>query len=177
MPSIIACSSCGRQLRIPDDLGGELVKCPTCGHTFTAPRDAGPRPLSARPETDTYGLLPLSSSEERPRRPLDQERERPSKFEMRHHERPAVTPHRGAMILVFGILGIVMCGGFGPVAWILGQNDLVEIRGGRMDPAGERLTEAGRICGIIGTVLCLVEILCCCMGLLGLLTPLAGGLG
>ena len=34
-----------------------------------------------------------------------------------------------------------------------GNNDLREIRAGKMDRAGEGITQAGRICGIIGTIL------------------------
>jgi hypothetical protein len=43
----------------------------------------------------------------------------------------------------------------------MGTNDLREIRAGRMDPEGEGQTQAGRICGIIGTFLNLVLPLCC----------------
>ena len=31
MPSIVACPSCSRKLRVPEDLLGTRVKCPTCG--------------------------------------------------------------------------------------------------------------------------------------------------
>jgi hypothetical protein len=41
MPVIIDCKTCGRKLRVPDDLAGQLVKCPTCGYTFES---AGSRP-------------------------------------------------------------------------------------------------------------------------------------
>ena len=33
-------------------------------------------------------------------------------------------PHRGTMILVFGILGLVICVIFGIVAWVMGNGDL-----------------------------------------------------
>jgi hypothetical protein len=69
-------------------------------------------------------------------------------------------PHRGTLILVLGILGLVVCGFLGPVAWIMGNTDLKEIRAGRMDPEGEGLTNGGRILGIISTVL-LVLSFCC----------------
>ncbi len=65
-------------------------------------------------------------------------------------------PHRGVMILVFGILGIVICVIFGIVAWVMGNSDLRAMREGRMDPTGEGLTKAGKICGIVGVVLNLV---------------------
>jgi flagellar biogenesis protein FliO len=66
--------------------------------------------------------------------------------------------HRGAMILVFGILGIVICFIFGIVAWVMGNGDLREMAAGRMDPSGEGLTRAGKICGIIGVVLAIIGI-------------------
>ena len=61
--------------------------------------------------------------------------------------------HRGVMILVFGILGLVLCFPFGIAAWIMGNTDLRAIRAGQMDPSGEGLVQGGRICGIIATVL------------------------
>ncbi len=62
-------------------------------------------------------------------------------------------PHRGVMILVFGILGLVICVIFGIVAWVMGNGDLRAMAEGRMDPTGEGLTKAGKICGIISVVL------------------------
>ena len=68
-------------------------------------------------------------------------------------------PHRGTLILVLGILGIVICGPLGVVAWILGNSDLKEIDAGAMDPEGRSLTQAGKICGIIASILLIVSIL------------------
>ena len=67
-------------------------------------------------------------------------------------------PHRGVMILVFGIIGIVLCVVFGIVAWVMGNSDLRAMRDGRMDPTGQGLTKAGKICGIVGVVLNLIVI-------------------
>src|SRR5271165_4399295 len=36
MPILTTCPKCNRQLRIPDELQGKLVKCPTCLTTFQA---------------------------------------------------------------------------------------------------------------------------------------------
>jgi hypothetical protein len=65
-------------------------------------------------------------------------------------------PHRGSAVLTLGILSLVTC--FigiilGIIAWVMGQTDLQEMRSGRMDPDGEGMTNAGKICGIIGTCL------------------------
>jgi len=73
--------------------------------------------------------------------------------------RPDYRPHRGPLILVLGILSLMMCGLLGIAAWIMGNNDLQEIRAGRMDPEGEGLTNAGRIMGMIGLLLTLIPLL------------------
>jgi hypothetical protein len=72
-------------------------------------------------------------------------------------------PHRGTMILILGIVGLVcfpadlICS---PLAWIMGGKDLKAMQAGEMDPEGQGLTKAGWICGIIGTVLAVLG-LCC----------------
>jgi len=68
-------------------------------------------------------------------------------------------PHRGTLILILGILGIVFCGPLAVVAWVLGSGDLKQMDAGMMDPAGRGNTQAGRICGIIGTVLLIITVI------------------
>ena len=64
--------------------------------------------------------------------------------------------------MTFGIIGVVavfVCAPFvtplgmifGIVAWVLGRKDLNKISRGAMDPAGQRKTRSGWICGIIAT--------------------------
>ena len=60
-------------------------------------------------------------------------------------------PHRGSVILAFGILGFVVCGLFGVAAWVMGNNDLREMDRGWMDPGGRDLTNTGRILGMVCT--------------------------
>jgi hypothetical protein len=67
-------------------------------------------------------------------------------------------PHRGTLILVLGILGLVICGPLGIAAWIMGNGDLKEIDAGAMDASGRSLTNAGRICGIIATILLIISV-------------------
>ena len=67
-----------------------------------------------------------------------------------------LAPHRGTLILVLGILGIVCCCICGIVAWVMGNTDLRQMAEGRMDPSGQGLTQAGKICGIISVVLTIV---------------------
>ena len=68
-------------------------------------------------------------------------------------------PHRGAVILAFGILGLVVCQLFGIAAWIMGDNDLKEMRRGYMDPSGHDLTNTGRILGMVATALMAIPVL------------------
>ncbi len=57
------------------------------------------------------------------------------------------------MILVFGIVGLVVCFPFGIAAWVLGNTDLREMDAGIMDPSGRPLTQAGRVIGMIATLM------------------------
>jgi hypothetical protein len=66
-------------------------------------------------------------------------------------------PHRGGIILVLGILGILCCFICGIIAWVMGSNDLREMAAGRMDPSGQGLTQAGKICGIVSVVLLILQ--------------------
>ena len=70
----------------------------------------------------------------------------------------SVAPHRGVLILVLGILGIVCCFICGIIAWVMGNNDMREIDAGRMDQTGRGLTQAGKICGMVGVILAIVVI-------------------
>jgi hypothetical protein len=67
--------------------------------------------------------------------------------------------HRGTLILILGILGLVCCGIFTAIpAWVMGSSDLKEMEAGNMDPAGKGVTNAGKICGMIGCILTIVVI-------------------
>jgi hypothetical protein len=86
---------------------------------------------------------------------------------------PTLRPHRGTAILVLGIVGLVVglfgsfcCGIFGIagcicgiIAWVMANKDLKEMSAGRMDATGRGMTQAGKICGIIGVILAIVMIL------------------
>ncbi|MCF6310825.1 MAG: hypothetical protein L3J39_00080 [Verrucomicrobiales bacterium] len=81
-------------------------------------------------------------------------------------------PHRGTLILILGILGLVVCQPFGIAAWIMANGDLKKMAAGQMDPEGESLTKTGKICGIIAVVLIVVGIV-----LFGLMMVLGLGAG
>ena len=67
-------------------------------------------------------------------------------------------PHRGTAVLVLGICGIVVCFICGIIAWVMANTDLREMAAGTMDPAGEDMTKAGKICGMISVILTLIGI-------------------
>ncbi len=87
-------------------------------------------------------------------------------------------PHRGTMILIFGIIGLVCCLPLGIAAWVMGGGDLKKMDAGLMDDAGRSNTNVGRILGMIATLL---SILGCVIGLLfgglGAIMSMAGGGG
>jgi hypothetical protein len=61
-------------------------------------------------------------------------------------------PHRATTVLVLGIVSMIITFlPFGIFAWVMGSKDRRAMNDGLMDPAGRDLTNAGRICGIIGT--------------------------
>jgi GYF domain 2 len=65
-----------------------------------------------------------------------------------------VAAHRGALILILGLMGLfIQCPLFPFMSWVMGSNDLREMEAGRMDPAGRDLTRAGMIIGMILSIL------------------------
>jgi DNA-directed RNA polymerase subunit RPC12/RpoP len=93
-------------------------------------------------------------------------------------EGSSLEPHRGTAILVMGILGLVFCPlslvvglvfwpcgllgllglPFGLIAWLWANEDLRKMNKGIMDPEGRGSTQAGKICGMIPTIIFLVAI-------------------
>ncbi len=76
----------------------------------------------------------------------------------RAKEARIMQPHRGTMILVFGILGLVICMPLGIVAWVMGSGDLKKMDAGVMDPEGRGTTQAGKIVGMISVLLNIIAI-------------------
>ncbi len=68
-------------------------------------------------------------------------------------------PHRGVLILVLGILGLIACCLCAPVAWYMGSQDMAEIDAGRMDPEGRQMTQIGMILGMVGVGIWLLGII------------------
>ncbi len=56
-------------------------------------------------------------------------------------------------VLVLGILGLVLCQVLGPFAWSMGNKELAAIDAGRRPPENRGTAQAGKVLGIIATVL------------------------
>jgi hypothetical protein len=162
MQEIINCPSCQRKLQVPDTLMGQDVQCPTCGATFTARGDRPPPSPPPPPPPPPYQLQretwhpPQGGPPPGPPGYGPDDYGRSGYGRQRH---PGQVPHRGSTVLVLGILSLVLGPVglvLGPIAWTMGTQDLNEIRAGRMDPEGEGTTNAGWICGMIGTILSIV---------------------
>ena len=61
-------------------------------------------------------------------------------------------------ILVLGILSLVLCQVLGPFAWVMGNKELAGIDAGRRAPQNRGTAQAGRILGIISTVLMIIGV-------------------
>jgi hypothetical protein len=61
----------------------------------------------------------------------------------------------GTLILVLGILSLICLPILGPVAWIMGNNALAS----GVNPSQAGNINAGRICGIIGTVFLVIGVI------------------
>lgn len=67
----------------------------------------------------------------------------------------------GVLILVFGILGLFPCCPIlAPAAWVLGNQSLRVLNQPLVDQSERGLVTAGRVMGIIGTVMLLLELSC-----------------
>lgn len=157
MPIELTCTGCGRQLRVPDAHAGKQARCPACGQICPIPQSSPgndnlppPSPSPVGPSVTPPGPSPNPFADQAS--PQSQ-----SPFSSPNPYQPPGyaggvfqgAPHRGGLILTFGLLGFFCCIFFGIAAWIMGNEDLNAMRAGRMDPSGEGLTRAGMILGII----------------------------
>jgi hypothetical protein len=158
MAEVLSCPECQRKLQVPESLMGQDVQCPTCGATFQADTSKPVRPAldGSPPVVKPEPPLPESRQLDRPsgRHINDEDEDDLRERRPRRRRRRDYQPHRGGMIMAMGIISLFFMGYvLGPIAWIMGNSDLKEIRAGRMDPEGESATNTGRICGMIATIL------------------------
>jgi hypothetical protein len=182
MSTFVDCPSCGRSLRVTDDLTGGRLRCPACDNSFeptpaasekdngeASPDEAAAkptpgtpwsvtpsaRPVPAPPPPSEVALGPADEANE----PEGDEDARP--WEEPYHEaevRRDCEPHRGNVVLILGIVSLVIFWVplvgliIGIVVIKMGRTDMKKIEEGQMDPQGKGMTLAGWSCGIIGTI-------------------------
>ncbi|MFO0937552.1 MAG: hypothetical protein U0798_13660 [Gemmataceae bacterium] len=171
------CPGCQSKLTVAvTDLGLD-VECPYCKQVYKATKVGGTsiskrsdevRSESSRRDRDDED----DDDDDRPKRKKrryedddddDDYDDRPRK-RSRSRGRGRGAPHRGVLILIMGILSLFFCGIIlGPIAWVMGNNDLREMDAGRMDSEGRGQTQAGRIIGMIATILNALLILFYCV--------------
>ena len=73
---------------------------------------------------------------------------------------PAYAPNhpQATLALVLGILSLVICGVLGPFAWVIGGKAVREIDASGGAVGGRGLAMAGKVCGIIATVLLILGV-------------------
>ena len=167
------CPSCQAKLTVsPTDLGLD-VECPYCKKVYTAKKAGASAASEERPSRRSRSEN--EDDDDRPNRRRDRydddddDDDRPrGKRRRRSYE-----AHRGGVILTLGILAFFVCGIImGPIAWFMGSSDLKAMKAGRMDPEGEGITQAGRICGLIAFLInaCVILFYCVIVG-----AAIAGG--
>ena len=72
---------------------------------------------------------------------------------------PAPDHPQSTTVLVLGIVSLVVCQILGPFAWVMGNRVVREIDAGRGSIGGRSSANAGRICGIIASVLLILTVL------------------
>ncbi|MCP4794983.1 MAG: hypothetical protein GY885_02345 [Phycisphaeraceae bacterium] len=70
-----------------------------------------------------------------------------------------MNPDRSSIVLVLGVLSLVICAPLGIAAWVMGASDLREMDAGLRVADGRPTAKAGMICGIIGTILFILQML------------------
>ena len=74
--------------------------------------------------------------------------------------RPSAEHPNATTILVLGILSLVVCGVCGPIAWVMGNTAVREMNANpTVEYRNRGNVTAGRVCGIIGTVLLVLQVL------------------
>lgn len=107
MPITVHCDSCRRELRVPDELLGKLVKCPSCGHTFTAiEQDAVAVPV-AGPADSAPPARPADQPARPPRRVEPDEEDDDYERRPRSDQKPGKVQAIGIMMLIGGIMALI----------------------------------------------------------------------
>jgi hypothetical protein len=162
MPTILDCPSCGRRLRVAEEVPGVSFQCPTCGTTFAPNAEQGTevRPVARRCPYCYESVADVALWCRHCGEALHEER---PPWEYRGAVRRDAEPHRGNIVLPLGIVGLIAALLPPPftllglvlsiTAWVMAQRDLQRMTMGEMDSRGREPTVTGLLCGRIGTVI------------------------
>jgi hypothetical protein len=76
---------------------------------------------------------------------------------------------QATIALILGILGVLVFGIFGPLAWVMGSKELAAIDAGRRPAENRAVSSAARLLGIAGTVMVLGAVLLFVLALIGVI--------
>jgi len=162
----LICSSCQKNLSIPDILAGRKFSCPVCKVIQTAPK------------LDGSGTNDPGTSEDQKTKscPYCSESILINAIKCKHcgerldgsggsgsNPRRNLEPHRGGLIPTLGILSLFMFPPLGIFAWIMGAGDLSKMHNGFMDNSGEGPTRGGYICGMLSTIFLVIILFLLCL--------------
>lgn len=170
------CPACQRPVVVPEALREQPVRCTACFTTFLPgggivdlPKPPAPAPEEKR-ETQ---VGPVPAIDGATPGDANDTGAAPPPLET-HYIRRDVVPHRGNILLAFGILSIVSVAGLvtctllslfglgaGITVWVMANKDLRRMAAGEMDPDGRQTTNTARICAIIGLCLNVLSLLAC----------------
>jgi hypothetical protein len=190
MPIVFHCPACDAELTLSDAAAGRRGKCPHCKGDIIVPSGDGPAAPSPPPPGQAFTPDPPVAPAAAQAPPASLPTGGQHGYARSDYENPyggRQEPHRGSTIQVMGILSFFFVPWvLGPLAWIWGNQDLKKMNAGVMDNSGRSATEAGKICGMIstilhGVILVLVMLMVimpifCCMGI-GLMAPKPPGPG
>lgn len=169
----VQCPSCGSAFDAAGAPPPLPAQPPPLPHSEPPASPAGQPPLEIDSNVASDDRQPTGAPRHEPLDKRDDTKDEPDDHDdddrpwesRRSFVRRDCEPHRGGVVLAMGIVSIVLAGpiglGLGIASWIMGQRDLAKIRQRVMDPAGQGTTQAGWICGIIGTILSSLMTLLC----------------
>lgn len=178
----VRCPACQEVIAVPAaPPAGEAVTAAPPPVPAPAPSVPAPPPIAAHEQNEVVeqgetpakskaaeGPFAFSDDDEAEERPARRKRSRDEDYDDEDDDfddlapirrRPSA-PHRGAAILTIGIISIFAACACAIAGWVLGaiainmaNTDLAQMSIGRMDQSGRGNTQAGKICGIIGVIL------------------------
>lgn len=140
----------------PNDQSGP-ASSPSPGESQGS-HDASQQPYGQQPPGQSYGQQSYGAQQPYGQQPYGQQ---PYAGQQPYGQQWAMPPKhpKATLVLILGILGLVLCQVLGPFAWIMGNRAVAEIDAnpGAWDGRGE--AQAGRILGIIATVILILSVL------------------